>query len=305
MRQKAGGLLARLDSVRHSNGILVSVTASPRASDLGKPAGPADGQPTVMVAHRDYSRRRARQIAYGRWEPWADAGPVRDHVQAMRLGGASYEAIGEAAGVSPMTVHYLVNGCRSRGRPMPTRISSVQAQRLLAVPPTMIAGKCRDACGSRRRLRALVALGHSTAALANDLGISTPRVRRLLSGQTQSVSSSVYDKVCELYRQLWNQLPPERTARERATAKAARDRARAANWLPPMALDDDRIDDPAYRTRTLWRRAAGPSAPPLSTTAAQRSEKGPPVSTGQTLRMTRIEIEATLGSRTRRGADPS
>lgn len=240
----------------HKVGIIVVVTASCQAPGLNAPARRA-----AAIAHRDYARRRARQIAYGRWEPWADARPVRDHVLALRRGGASYQAIGDAAGVSPMTVHYLMNGCRTRNRPVPTRISSVHARRLLAVPPNGISGSFRDACGSRRRLRALVALGHSPASLAADLGLSTARVRRLLGGQTHSISVPVHNKVCDLYRQMWNVLPPERTGRERAIANAARNRARAANWLPPMALDDDQIDDPAYRTRAVWRRAAGDSSP--------------------------------------------
>ena len=55
--------------------------------------------------HRDYVRSRARQIAYGRWQPWAEtADPVREHVRRLRRAGASYRAVARAAGVSPMTV---------------------------------------------------------------------------------------------------------------------------------------------------------------------------------------------------------
>lgn len=156
---------------------------------------------------------------------------------------------------------------------MPNRISSALAKRLLAVSPADIGVQGRDACGSRLRLCALVAVGHCATSLASELDLSVPRVRRLLEGQTHRVSLSVHTKVCELYRRMWDQLPPERTGRERSRANAARNRARAANWLPPMALDDDRIDDPAYRTRTTWRQAAGPSALPLSTANAHFSAR--------------------------------
>jgi hypothetical protein len=152
---------------------------------------------------------------------------------------------------------------------VPARISSALAKRLLAVYPADLGAQGRDACGSRLRLRALVAVGHCATSLARKLGLSAPRVRRLLEGQTHRVSLSVHMEVCELYRRMWDQLPPERTARERSIANAARNRARAANWLPPMALDDDRIDDPAYRTRTVWRQAAGPPLSPLSTAKAR------------------------------------
>ena len=67
-------------------------------------------------ARREYERRRSRQIAYGQWEPWADAAPVREHVLALRQAGASYEAIARAAGVATMTVHRLLHGER-RERP--------------------------------------------------------------------------------------------------------------------------------------------------------------------------------------------
>jgi len=214
------------------------------------------------TSHQEYARWRARQIAYRRWDPWADAEPVRAHVLRLRLGGASYRAIACAAGLSPMTVHNLVNGCQSRNQPPPWRIGSAQARRILAVTPEAAGAERRGACGTRRRLQALVALGHSPANLGGELGISQPRMRRLLRGQAHTVSSATHGKVCQLYSRIWNQLPAERTARERTVADAARHLARTANWPPPMALDDDRIDDPAYRTRAAWRQASGLPRPP-------------------------------------------
>ena len=84
-------------------------------------------------ARREYERRRSRQIAYGQWEPWADAAPVREHVLALRQAGASYEAIARAAGVATMTVHRLLHGERANGRGVPGRIRAAPAERLLAV----------------------------------------------------------------------------------------------------------------------------------------------------------------------------
>ena len=194
--------------------------------------------------------------------PWADAEPVRAHVLQLRLGGASYRAIAHAAGVSPMTVHNLVNGCQARKQPAPQRMGSIQARQLLAVTPEAAGAERRNACGSRRRLQALVALGHSPAHLAGQLGISQPRMRRLLHGQTRSISPATHATISMLYSRMWNQLPAERGRREQTMADAACHLAEIASWPPPMALDDDRIDDPAYRPRAAWRRAAGRSAPP-------------------------------------------
>lgn len=209
------------------------------------------------VVHREYVRRRSRLIAYGQWRPWADAGPVRDHVLALRRRGVSYRAIGCAAGVSAMTVHHLVNGCPGRQAPVPDRIRSGPALRLLAVGADAACTGRADACGSRRRLRALVALGHPPAALAGRAGISASRMRRLLDGQTRTVDAELAARVRALYEHLWNQLPAEGGGRQRAAVQAARRRAAAGNWPPPMGLDDDRLDDPDYRTRTAWRKAAG------------------------------------------------
>jgi DNA-binding CsgD family transcriptional regulator len=209
------------------------------------------------AAHRHYIRRRARQIAYGRWAPWADAGPVREHVRRLRQAGASYHAIAAAAGVSPMTVYGLLNGSRHQGhRQLPDRIGAAQAQRLLAISIAGC-GPWRNACGVRRRLQALVALGHPPARLARELGISQQCVRRLLQAETRRVRLSLHTGVSELYGRLWNQMPGERTGRDRQPAETARAKAQAAGWPPPMALDDDRIDDPAYRPRIAWRRAVG------------------------------------------------
>lgn len=218
---------------------------------------PARAEAKSCAAHRDYTRRRSRQIAYGRWEPWADAGPVRDHVRRLRQGGASYGAIASAAGVSPMTVHKLVNGTQNRGcRELPDRIGAAQARRLLAVT-TGGCGQWRNACGSRRRLQALVALGHPPSVLASRLGISSPCLRRLLKAETQRVKIGFHARATALYGLLWDQLPSEGSRRERHTAERARNLAETAGWPPPMALDDDRIDDPAYQPRIAWRRAVG------------------------------------------------
>lgn len=146
-----------------------------------------------------------------------------------------------------MTVHNLVNGCRARNLPAPSRIGSAQARQILAVTPEAAEVRQGNACGSRRRLQALVALGHSPSLLANRLGISLPRMRRLLYGQSLTVNSATHAAVCALYKQLWDVVPADHTQHERATAEIARRRAQRLGWPPPMALDDDRMDDANYR----------------------------------------------------------
>jgi hypothetical protein len=154
-----------------------------------------------------------------------------------------------------MTVHNVVNGCRARNLAAPCRIGSTQARQILAATPETAGVHRRDACGSRRRLQALVALGHSPAHLARQIGISPPRMRRLLHGQTQAVSSATHLTICKLYSQLWNKMPAERTQQEQVTAEVTRRQAQKLGWPPPMALDDHKVDDPKYRPEAAWRQA--------------------------------------------------
>jgi AcrR family transcriptional regulator len=221
--------------------------------------------PTVVRPHQEYVRRRARQIAYGTWEPWADAAVVRRHVRRLRAAGVSYEAIASAAGVSPMTVHRVEGGRRTvpgRGCAMqrsPGRVRAVAAQRLLAVTSAAVEQRAvrRDAIGTRRRLQALIALGYPAAWLARRLGVEPRRVSRVAGGITATVTRRMHVAVCDLYDQLWDVRPPEQTPAERRAAAAARAVAAGNGWPTPMGLDDDRIDDPAYQPRARWRPAVG------------------------------------------------
>ena len=187
------------------------------------------GAPTVRGSHQANARQRARQIAYGQWAPWADAAAVRLHVRRLRETGVSHEAIAAAAGVSAMTVHRLGHrsphaGERPRmGQQPAVRVSAVTAQRLLAVTPAMVeqVAARRDATGARRRLQALIALGHPPASLAHQLGIIPRTMLRVVHGTTATVTPRLHASIRDLYGQLWDVRPPERTLAERKAAAAA------------------------------------------------------------------------------------
>jgi len=211
--------------------------------------------------HRDYMRSRARQIASGRWQPWAEnADPVREHVRRLRRAGASYRAVARAAEVSPMTVCRLGRSDPAHGGA--TRVHVAHARRLLAVTPSALqrVGARRDAAGARRRLRALTAMGHPAVSLARRLHVPPSAVRAVIGGRAATVTVAMHVAVCELYEQIWDLRPFERTPAERRAAAAARTRAARHGWPPPMGLDDDRIDDPNYQSRTRWHPATGNSA---------------------------------------------
>lgn len=92
----------------------------------------------------------------------------------------------------------------------------------------------QDGTGTRRRLQALSALGHTSATLAVRLGLTPSRVRELAT-ETCRVRASTYERVAALYDDL--SMVPGASDRTRAIALRR-------GWVPPLAWDDDEIDDP-------------------------------------------------------------
>ena len=111
--------------------------------------------------------------------------------------------------------------------------------------------------GTRLRLRALAAMGHSDARMARALGQSPRVVTTVMSARARTVSRELRADVVALYEAWWDKRAPGRTPAERAAAAAARSRARRGRWCPGMGLDDDDLDVPGYRPRSGWRPATG------------------------------------------------
>ncbi len=111
--------------------------------------------------------------------------------------------------------------------------------------------------GTRLRLRALAAMGHSDARIARALGESPRVVTTVMSARARTVSRELRADVAALYEAWWDKRAPGRTPAERAAAAAARSRARRGRWCPGMGLDDDELDIPGYRPRAAWRPATG------------------------------------------------
>ena len=189
------------------------------------------------------------------------AGPVRDHVGRLRAAGASYEAIGNAAGLGTMTVHDLMH---SSGR-----VTAATAAALLAVTARQVELRRLNAGGTRLRLRALVAMGHGSARIARAAGVHEQTMQRLVRGDAPTVSPELRAAVCALYERWWDKRPPERTKAERIAAIAARRRAARHDWCTAMGLDEDDIDLPGYEPSCGWLPAAGTgTAPGITVTGA-------------------------------------
>jgi len=92
--------------------------------------------------------------------------------------------------------------------------------------------------GTIRRIQALVANGYNQRDLAARLGMKPCNISRLLASQSRSVHVKTADRVVALFDEL--QLRP-------GPSDFARRRAARLGWPPPLAWDEDTIDDPAAK----------------------------------------------------------
>jgi len=196
-------------------------------------------------AHYEYNQHRERQIAYGRWEKFVPAEPVRAHVNLLTNAGIGQRRIARLACVSLGTITRLLYG--EKGKTAPSKRVRVEAaRRIMSVQVSLdVIGHTTpvDATGTRRRLQALIACGWSRAKLAALAGIDPTNISRVLT--TEKVWAAKARTVRDLYEQLWNVAPPEDDWRDKIAANRSRAYAAERGWAPPMAWDDETIDDPA------------------------------------------------------------
>jgi hypothetical protein len=108
----------------------------------------------------------------------------------------------------------------------------------------MTAAEVVDACGARRRLRALTALGWPGEHLQEALpGID---VDDLIHAAATTITADTHRRICALYEQLSMTVGP---------CTASRDHAAAQHWPPPLGWDDDHIDDTDAKP-AQWRPPA-------------------------------------------------
>ncbi|MEU2180264.1 hypothetical protein [Streptomyces thermolilacinus] len=195
---------------------------------------------------RDYMRARYRLQAYGRWQPYVDAEPVRAHIAMLRSFGIGHPRIRVLANLSGGHMTSLLYG-RSGGRPPSRRVRTATADRILAVRPQLEAvapAALVDGTGTRRRLQALVAVGWPQSELARRLDLHKNTVNDQVNETVPTAYARTVLAVRDLYEQLWD-VVPETDGVETRWAAEARQLAQGRGWVPPAAWDDDYIDSPA------------------------------------------------------------
>ena len=193
-----------------------------------------------------YSRISTRLKAYGRWESrYVPAEPVRGHLHALRAAGVDNKTLRQA-GVHPTAITHLLYG--RGGKPPSRSVLRATADKILSIPVPRDQFEYTNAAvsvvavGTARRLRALVAYGYPQRDLCARIGQSTGWCSDVVTGRSERVTASSARAVADLFRQL--QMVP-------GTDRNARRRAKAKGWLPPLAWDEDRIDDPLYEPEVV------------------------------------------------------
>lgn len=186
--------------------------------------------------------RRAK--LYGRYNKYVDAEPVRAHVRSLMAQGMGWKRVAIAAGLNPSTVWKTVYGDLTRFDGPTKKVTRMTAEALLAVELDLADGAQILAHGTRRRLQALVALGWSQNKLATRLGWTPANFSKMLLHQGQ-VTVATADAVKALYDDLSMTPPAPTDWRDAGSITRAKSRAAHLMWLPPLAWDDDDIDDPS------------------------------------------------------------
>jgi len=158
---------------------------------------------------------------------------IRRHVQSLLDQGMSFRGIA------------LTAGWKSRNSLQTAlernKVRRATHERIMAITLEKDARRFGyvDATGSARRLQALVVIGWPTRELAIRLGgRDHGTVTDITSQNNRSIRRETAERIKALYDELWDQPGPSRLSAQRAEKRG---------WLPPLAWDDDTIDDPAAK----------------------------------------------------------
>jgi len=129
-------------------------------------------------------------------------------------------------------------------------------------PATVTATARADATDTRWRLRSLVAMGHDCARIARALHVPPDLVRRIVRGETRTVTCEFRAAACQLWDAWWDKTPPGRAPAERRAAARAMRQAMSRDWPAAAGLDEDLLDEPGYRPWCRYRPATGTGTAP-------------------------------------------
>lgn len=213
-------------------------------------------RPECREAWRLYGADRNRAIAYGRREVShpVPGDPARWRIEQLLEQGMKLQAIADHSGVSTVTIARIRQGHGTSTRTQDA-ILRVEAAVELATDEAPDRALV-DGAGTRRRLRALAVLGWTCAKLAEHCSSSPQALRTaMLKPETAPTLAGFSRSVTHLYEQLWDRHPPCKSRHEEARAARVRKNALERGWAPPMAWDEESIDNPESGP-AQWRQVS-------------------------------------------------
>lgn len=195
---------------------------------------------------REARRRHDKRAEYARYlgnPGWVtDLTQLRAHLNQL-LAWITLRQIEDRSGINRTMIRYILG--TAAGRRAAIRVRRHVHDALMAVTADQVDE--RDDClvdptGTIRRYQALVALGWPPAWLAPQFGVTDANLRTALDGSR--IRASFRTRVAEVYCEISGTPPTPASARDAASITRARAHAAAQDWPPPMAWDDDEIDDP-------------------------------------------------------------
>lgn len=172
-------------------------------------------------------------------------GPLAEKITAAMALGLSRRQVALGAGVGDATVRrILLNPTWTSSARVADKIREFRPAR----PVTPV--------GLTRRMHALAALGWSTAAIAEVAGVNRDTVKSWRRGEVTEIHV-VAGPLLRAYDALSMRQPPQGTKFERGAATQVRARAVRNGWVPPLAWDDESIDDPNAKPHAWGRRHHG------------------------------------------------
>lgn len=202
----------------------------------------------VLAAKARWARQRRRLMAYGQWDPFMPAEPVRAHLQALAAVGMPRKGVEQALGLQPNALRHVTSGTYGYGPGK--KVTREIGQAVLDFWPKLEDfpdSATVDPTGTRRRVEALAVVGWSRAELAKRA--ERPYCSFKNSLRFERTSVPVAKLVVRLYDELWNQRPEDHGIRP-WVAERCRRQARAAGFHGPLAWDDGLIDNPSALPQT-------------------------------------------------------
>ncbi|MFE7237244.1 hypothetical protein [Streptomyces sp. NPDC057580] len=162
--------------------------------------------------------------------------PVAQHIRSLFEAGTSWPQLTEAANCSTSTIYRILGG-----QPLTRR--SV-AERILAVRPAPDPRASTGTVGARRRIQALISIGHTVVGIAVDSGVDSTTINAILNGRKLSARHETVERIKRTYDRLSTR--PNEEARP-AAITASRNRAVRQGWKDPLWWEDmGHIDDPDF-----------------------------------------------------------